>query len=182
MKKFEIPDEIYTKNPQIDPTAFIAPNAHVLGDVTIESNSSIWYTSVLRADINHIKIGKNSNIQDGSILHLENDRPCIIGNHVTVGHRAILHGCTIEDCVLIGMGAIILNGAIIKKGAVIGAGALIKENTIIPENTLTVGVPGSTIKTIENAIETNKQWALKYVAIANAHRQRLHKPLSHPTP
>lgn len=173
MKKFEIPDEIYTKEPQISPDAFVAPGAHVLGDVIIEKGASIWYTSVLRGDINQIRIGKNSNVQDGSVLHLENDRPCIVGDHVTIGHRAVIHGCTLEDCTLIGMGAIILNGALIKKGAVIAAGAVVKENTIVPENTLMVGVPARPVKIIENSTEINRLWAIKYTEVARAHRKRI---------
>lgn len=173
MQKFDIPNEIYTKDPQVDPTAFIAPGAHVMGDVILDAGSSVWYTAVLRGDINQIHVGQNSNVQDGSILHLENDRPCIVGDHVTIGHRAIIHGCTIEPNVLIGMGAIILNGAVIKKGAVIAAGAVVKENTIVPENTLMVGVPAKPVKVFEDSHETNRQWALKYVQVAKAHRERL---------
>ena len=173
MEKFEIPNEIYTKEPQIHQTAFIAPGAHVIGDVILKKNSSIWYTSVLRGDINQIIIGENTNIQDGSIIHLENDRPCIIGNNVTVGHRAVVHGCTIEDSVLIGMGAIILNGVTIKSGSIIGAGAVVTENTTVPENTLMVGIPAKPIKKLENNAYFNQQWALKYVEVAKAHKNKL---------
>ncbi|RMG41244.1 MAG: gamma carbonic anhydrase family protein, partial [Methanobacteriota archaeon] len=110
MRKTDLPSRTLTVGPQIHPTAFIAPGAQVVGDVRMAANSSIWYNSVARGDINYISIGERTNIQDGCVIHLENDLPCIIGNDVTVGHGAILHGCEIEDGCLIGMGAIVLSG------------------------------------------------------------------------
>ena len=112
------------------------------------------------------------NIQDLTLIHLENDIPCSIGNDVTVGHRAILHACTIEDGVLIGMGAIILNGAIVKKGAVIGAKAVVKEHAIVEENTLWAGIPAIEKKRFtHNSYDQNKKWAEKYVELAKIHAQ-----------
>jgi carbonic anhydrase/acetyltransferase-like protein (isoleucine patch superfamily) len=172
MNKTTYPNHVMTKTPNSDPSSWIAPGAHVMGAVTLKAESSIWYTSVLRGDINQIRVGERSNIQDGSILHVENDRACLIGNDVTVGHRAILHGCTIEDGVLIGMGAIVLNGALIRKGAVIGAGAVITENTVVGENELWVGVPAKCIKGLEKSYETNIKWAAKYVKLKNDHKKR----------
>ena len=133
-----------THSPDIDPSAFIAPSADIMGAVQVGAYSSIWYGAVLRGDINRIQIGQRSNIQDACVLHLENDYPCIVGNDVTVGHRAILHACHVHDGVLVGMGATVLNGAILESGCVIAAGAVVKEHTRVPANTLWAGVPRQT--------------------------------------
>ena len=130
MDKTELRDSVTIKDPQIHETAFIAPGAHVVGDVILKKDSSIWYNTVARADINQIIIGERTNVQDNSVIHLENDQGVIIGNDVTIGHNAIIHGCTIEDGALIGMGAVIMNGATIGRGAVVGAGAVVKENML----------------------------------------------------
>ena len=111
MEKFELNDNVTIKTPQINESAFIADGAKVIGDVIMKSESSVWYNTVVRADINQIIVGERSNIQDNSVLHLENDQGVIIGNDVTIGHNAIIHGCTIGDGALIGMGSIIMNGA-----------------------------------------------------------------------
>src|SRR5688572_714253 len=116
-----------TPGPRIHPTAFVAPSAMVMGDVTLEADSSIWYTSVLRADLAPIHIGSQSCIQDGTIVHVDAGVPCTIGPRVGVGHKAILHGCTVEEESLIGMGAILLNGVVVGKGSVVAAGALLTE-------------------------------------------------------
>lgn len=156
--------------PTIHQDAFVAKGAVVIGTVTLKKNASVWYNAVLRGDINKITVGENSNIQDGTVIHVENDRECYIGNNVTIGHGAILHGCTIEDGCLIGMGAIILNGAVIKKGSVIGAGALIKENTIV-DQALYVGVPAKMIKSCDPSVyDTNVEWAMKYVELSKIHK------------
>ncbi len=171
MKKTDLDALVTIKEPKIHQSCFIADGAKIIGNVTLKKNASIWYNAVLRGDINKIVIGENTNIQDGCILHLENDRACIVGNNVTVGHKAILHGCTIEDNCLIGMGAIILNGAYIKKGSIIGAGAIITENTIVEEHSLMVGIPGKKIKsTPENTQKTNIEWAKKYVKLSSIHK------------
>ena len=125
-----------------------------------------------RADINQIIIGKRSNIQDNSVIHLENDQGVIVGDDVTVGHNAIIHGCTIQDGALIGMGAIIMNGAQIGRGAVIGAGAVIKENMVVPDLSLVVGIPGKIIKTMkEDTYKSNVKWAHKYVQLSKIHKK-----------
>ncbi len=129
-------------SPMVADDAFVASTASVFGDVRIASRANIWFGAVIRADLNSIEIGSFTNIQDLSVLHVETSHPIKIGSHVTVGHRAILHGCTIEDKVLIGMGAIIMNGAKIGEGSVIGAGALVTENSVIPPRSLVVGFPG----------------------------------------
>ncbi len=167
MEKTKLKKTFLENTPQIDDSVWIADSADIIGKVIIKENSSVWYTTVIRADINHISIGMRTNIQDGAVIHVENDYACIIGDDVTIGHRAIIHACTIESGVLIGMGAIILNGAVIKKGAVIGAGAVIKENTIVNENELWVGVPGKYIKKSINSYNTNIKWAMKYVQLKN---------------
>ena len=173
MDKTELRNSVTIKIPQIHETVFIAPGAHVVGDVIIKRDSSIWYNTVARADINHIIIGERSNVQDNSVIHLENDQGVIIGNDVTIGHNAIIHGCTIEDGALIGMGAIIMNGVTIGKGAVVGAGAVVKENMQVADHELIVGVPGKIVKTLPTEImEQNIKWAGKYVKLARVHRDQ----------
>ena len=173
MDKTELRDSVNINNPQIHETAFIAPGAHVVGDVILKKNSSIWYNTVARADINQIIIGERSNVQDNSVIHLENDQGVIIGNDVTIGHNAIIHGCTIKDGALIGMGAIIMNGVTIGKGAVVGAGAVVKENMQVADHELIVGVPGKIVKTLPKEImEQNIKWAGKYVKLARVHRDQ----------
>ena len=171
MDKTDLPTTISTAAFKPANDVFIAKNATVLGNVRIGSQSSVWYGAVLRGDINYIKIGERTNIQDLSMLHLENDIPCIIGNDVTIGHRAIIHACTIEDGALIGMGATILNGAIIKKGAIVAAGAVVKEHQIVPEGTLWAGVPAKQVKVYDTSpYEKNVAWAAKYVQLAEIHK------------
>ena len=172
MQKSDLRENITIKIPKIDEKAFVADGAKIIGDVTLSNDSSIWYNTVCRADINKIVIGERSNIQDNSVIHLENDQGVIVGNDVTVGHNAIIHGCTIEDGALIGMGAIIMNGATIGRGAVIGAGALVKENMKVPELTLVVGLPGKIVKTLnEDTFSQNVKWAKKYVKLAQLHQK-----------
>ena len=118
--------------PAIDPTAFVAPSSDVLGDVTIGAESSVWYQCVLRGDIAPIVIGKRTNVQDLTLIHVDRGLSTRVGNEVGIGHRAIIHGCTIEDHVLIGMGAIVLSGAIFGEGSVVGAGSLITEGMGVP--------------------------------------------------
>lgn len=137
------------KDPTIHPESFIAPGTQIVGDVIVEKNVNIWYNVVARGDVNYIKIGENTNIQDGTVIHCDSGGyPTIIGKNVTVGHRALLHGCVIEDECLIGMGAIILNGVTIGKGSFIGAGTLITEGKTIPPNSLVVGFPGKVIRQV----------------------------------
>lgn len=129
-------------NLQLGKNVFIAQGAILCGNVTVGDNSSVWFNAVVRGDTASIQIGKDTNIQDNCVLHVDNDAALCIGNQVTVGHGAIVHGCTVGDNTLIGMGAIILNHAVIGKNCIIGAGALITQNTIIPDNSLVIGNPG----------------------------------------
>ncbi|WP_067567176.1 gamma carbonic anhydrase family protein [Nocardia acidivorans] len=128
--------------PQIDQSAWIAPNATVIGRVRLEADVSVWYSAVLRGDLEDITVGKGTNIQDGCVLHADPGFACTVGAGVSVGHNAILHGCTIGDDVLVGMGATVLNGAVIGAGSLIAANALIPEGARIPPRSLVAGVPG----------------------------------------
>ena len=173
MEKSDLSSDVSIKTPQIHETAYVAEGAQVIGDVILKADSSIWYNTVCRADINRIVIGERTNIQDNSVIHLENDQGVLVENDVTVGHNAIIHGCTIADGALIGMGAIIMNGAVIGKGAVIGAGAVVKEDMVIPDFSLVVGVPGKIVKTLSpETYDENVKWAAKYVELANIHRNK----------
>ncbi|WP_426349529.1 gamma carbonic anhydrase family protein [Alloiococcus sp. CFN-8] len=135
-------------NPNISPEAFVAENSTVIGNVTINERASVWYGAVLRGDEEGITIGECSNVQDNAVIHTDKDKPAFVGKNVTIGHGAIIHGCTIEDEVIVGMGAIILNGAHIGKNTIIGAGSLISENKIIPEEVLCYGFPAKVIRTL----------------------------------
>jgi len=173
MEKSDLSPDVSIKSPQIHETAYVAEGAQVIGDVILKADSSIWYNTVCRADINQIVIGERTNIQDNSVIHLENDQGVLVENDVTVGHNAIIHGCSIADGALIGMGAIIMNGAVIGKGAVIGAGAVVKEDMVIPDFSLVVGVPGKIVKTLSpETYDKNVKWAAKYVKLANIHRNK----------
>lgn len=130
---------------------YIADNATVIGSVVLGHNASIWFNAVVRADNDVITIGENSNIQDGSVLHTDHGMPLLIGRNVTVGHKVMLHGCTIGDGSLIGINAVILNGAIIGRGCVIGANALIPEGKVIPDGSLVMGSPGKVVKEVSEA-------------------------------
>lgn len=146
---------------------FIAKNASLIGDVTLSEGVSIWHGAVLRADINFIKIGKNSNIQDNCVVHVEEDLPVEIGSHVTVGHNAVIHGAEISSSVLIGMGAIIMNGVKIGKGSIIGAGAVVTENSEIPPLSLVLGVPGKVVRENDRSvIDEIEDHAKEYMDIA----------------
>jgi carbonic anhydrase/acetyltransferase-like protein (isoleucine patch superfamily) len=127
--------------PTIPPSAWIADTATVRGRVTLGEHVSIWFSAVLRGDDEPITIGDNSNVQDGAVLHVSEGFPCVVGNNVTIGHRAIVHGCTVEDGALIGMGAVVLDGATIGAGAMVAAGAVISPGMNVPPGMLAVGVP-----------------------------------------
>jgi carbonic anhydrase/acetyltransferase-like protein (isoleucine patch superfamily) len=127
--------------PRIAASAYVAASADVIGDVEIGDHASIWFATVVRGDIEPIRIGANSNIQDASVVHTMVGSPVVVGDWVTVGHRAVLHGCTIENNCLIGMGAVLLNNVRVGEGSIIGAGALVPEKTVIPPCSLYLGVP-----------------------------------------
>ena len=153
--------------PKISDDAFIADGVRLIGDIRLEKNSNIWYNSVLRGDINFVSIGQGTNIQDNSTLHVAEEHPCIVGDFVTVGHNAILHGCVVEDNCLIGMGAIILNGAKVGENSIVGAGSIITENKVIPPNSLVIGSPGRVIRTVTSEeILAIKKSAHNYIELA----------------
>jgi len=162
------------QTPQIHPSAYIAPGSTALGDVVIGEQSSVWPGAVLRGDINSIRIGDCTNIQDGAILHLADDYPTILGNHVTVGHAAVVHACTVEDEVLIGMHATILDGAVIGKGSIIGAHTLVKAGMQVPPGSLVLGVPGRIQRQLTPEEQANNlALAEKYLQVSAAHKIRV---------
>lgn len=146
---------------------WIAPTAVLIGRVVVSENVGIWFGSVLRGDNEPIAIGENTNIQENCVMHTDPGYPLTIGNGCTIGHKAMLHGCTIGDNSLIGMGATVLNGAVIGDNCLVGAGALVPEGKVIPDNSLVVGMPGKVIRQLdENAVEGLKVSAKHYVANA----------------
>ncbi len=152
------------KKPKIDPSVFVAKGAVVLGDVTIDKNCSVWYNATVRSTESYIQIGEGSNVQDNAVIHVGYTNPTIIGSYVTIGHGAIIHGCTIEDNALIGMGAIVLNGAKIGKNCIIAAGALVPQNKEIPDNSLVMGTPGKIVRQVtEEEIVQNRENAEHYI-------------------
>lgn len=164
----------FSASPRIDPNAFIAPSAEILGDVTIGARSSVFYQAVLRGDINAIRIGTASNLQDGVIVHLSSQLPTVIGDRVTCGHRALLHACTIEDECLIGMASTIMDGARIGRQSIVAAGAVVLPGTQVPAGSLVVGCPA----VIKRSLSRQERgalagWAEKYVRVAEAHQARL---------
>jgi carbonic anhydrase/acetyltransferase-like protein (isoleucine patch superfamily) len=153
-----------------DDTVFIAPNAYVMGDVRLEEEASVWYGAILRGDTDKIVVGKRSNIQDGVIIHADYNEPTIIGEDVTVGHGAIVHGATVGDCSLIGMRATILNRAKIGRCCIIGANALVTEGMEIPDFSMAVGIPAKIVKQLPDSIEAMlKHSATHYVQEAKNH-------------
>ncbi len=163
LKKFLLPES----HPALHSTAFIAPGAVVIGAVEVAAEASVWYTSVLRGDINRILVGAQSNVQDGCVLHVSDDHACVLGERVTVGHRAVVHACTVGDEVLVGMGAIILDGAVIGPRSIIAAGALVTKDKVIPEGSLVVGSPARVVRVLTPEEQAaNGKLALKYVEIS----------------
>jgi carbonic anhydrase/acetyltransferase-like protein (isoleucine patch superfamily) len=150
---------------------FVASGADVIGRVRLARDASVWFGCVLRGDVNRIDVGEGTNIQDGSILHVDDDHPCLIRAHVHVGHHANLHGCVVEPGAMIGIGAIVLSGARVGRGAIVGAGSVVLEGTRIPPGTLAVGVPARVVRRVtEQDRRYVRWWAAKYVRLANAYR------------
>jgi len=165
--------EFLDRNPSIDPSAFVAPSADLIGDVTVGANSSIWYQCVLRGDINRIVIGAGSNLQDGSVVHLSDDYGVTIGDRVTIGHKAMIHACSIADGALIGMGAIIMDGAEIGARSIIGAGTLVLGGTEIPADSLVLGSPARVVRPLDGAErQEGRRLADKYIAISRRYLER----------
>ncbi len=152
------------------------PGATLIGRVRLEADANVWYGTVLRGDTEHITVGRSSNIQDGCVVHADPGFPATVGEGVTVGHRAVLHGCTVGDHSLIGMGAVVLNGAVIGEGSLIAAGAVVLEGTEVPPGSMVAGTPGK----VRRELTEDEQAALRisaqtYVANAARHREALHE-------
>ena len=156
----------------VHPTVFVAENCTLRGDIHVGANSSLWFLSVLRGDTAPIRIGERTNIQDGCILHTDLDAPVEIGNDVTVGHGAIIHGARVADEVLIAMRATVLSGAVIGRRSIVGAGAVVPERAVIPEGSLVLGVPGKIVRSItEREIDRVLENARIYLAYARAYAE-----------
>ena len=171
-------DQRLKNGPRIHPTAWIVPSATVIGDVTLEEESSVWYGAVLRGDINRILIGPRSNIQDNAVVHLDTGFPTIVGELVTVGHSAIVHACNIDNEVLVGMGAIVLDGAEIGARSIIGANALVTLGMKIPPGSLVLGSPAKVVRQL--TLDQQKdiaRWAWSYVETAKHFREFYSKKL-----
>lgn len=165
----------------IHPTAFIAPGAVVLGDVTLGAQASVWYGCVLRGDMDRIVVGAQTNVQDGTIVHVDEGRPALIGARVGIGHRAIIHGCTIEDECLIGMGSVLLNGARIGTGSVVAAGAVVPEGMVVPPGSLVMGVPAKVARPVDDGLRARIRGTWEhYVAEAERHRAGRFPPVTRP--
>ena len=159
--------------PTIHPSAFVAPGADVIGRVRIGKGASVWFGCVVRGDLNRIVIGEGTNIQDGSILHVDKEAPCLIGPHVHVGHHANLHGCVVERGAMIGIGAIVLSGARIGAGAIVGAGSVVLEGTRIPPRRLAVGVPARVVRAVmANDVAMVRRWRQRYIRLATYYRSK----------
>jgi carbonic anhydrase/acetyltransferase-like protein (isoleucine patch superfamily) len=174
-------DTFLRKKPKLGRRVYISRGAMVLGDVTLGDHASVWYNAVLRGDINRIVVGRCSNIQDNSVLHLAEKLACILGDYVTVGHSVVLHGCTVGDECLIGMGAVVLDGAVIGAQSIIGAKALITQGTVIPPGSMVLGAPAKVVRQLSSQERAKlKTWAEHYVengAYCLKHRINLGKPL-----
>ena len=156
--------------PKIGKNVFIAPTAMVIGKVEIKDNANIWYGTVLRGDMAAITVGEGTNIQDNCTIHTDHDKPAIIGNRVTVGHNAIVHGCIVEDNCLIGINAVVLSGAWIKTGAVVAAGSVVKHGQVVEPYHLVAGTPAEFKKKLsKTTVEKRKQTAEHYIELAQEH-------------
>lgn len=158
--------------PRVAPDAYIATDATVVANVEVGPEASVWHQAVLRGDVAPIVLGAQSNVQDGAVVHVADDRPAIIGRLVTVGHKAIVHACTVEDEVLVGMGAIILDGARVGTRSIIGANATVKQGMEIPPGSLVLGTPAKIVRTLSEAEQEEiKMWALRYVRLSREYLQ-----------
>ncbi|MFW2601350.1 gamma carbonic anhydrase family protein [Aliarcobacter butzleri] len=157
--------------PKIDPSAWIAPSADLIGNIEIDEDSSVWFGCVIRSDINEVKIGKNTNIQDLSCIHTDTNSKTIIGNNVTVGHKVMLHGCKIEDNCLIGMSATILDNAVIGEGSIVGANSLVTAGKVFPPRSMIMGSPAKVVKQLsQEDVDKLIAHAARYVEYKNEYR------------
>lgn len=161
------------RRPEIDPSAYVPDTAIVIGDVVIGAESSLWFHTVVRGDVYHVRIGARSNVQDNATIHVVSGRwATILGDGVTVGHNAILHGCTVEDGALVGMGAIVLDGAVVGTESLIGAGALVTPGTVVPPRSLVLGRPAIRVREVSDAeLARLRTSAANYVALARRYRE-----------
>ncbi len=165
-------DKVNGMSPRIHPSAFVAPGAVVLGDVELGAQVSVWYGAVLRGDINWIRVGERSNLQDGVIVHVEHRGPgTLVGREVVVGHRALLHSCTVEDRALIGMGSVVLDGARVESGAVVAAGAVVPPGAVIPARTMAAGVPARVKRELSpRELEASRATMRRYLKVSRCHQ------------
>jgi carbonic anhydrase/acetyltransferase-like protein (isoleucine patch superfamily) len=162
------------RTPRIDPSAFVAKEATLIGSVVLEQNTSVWPGAVLRGDNEPITIGKNSNVQEGAVLHTDPGAPLNVGEGVTIGHQAMLHGCTIGDGALIGIQAVVLNHAVIGKNCLVGAGAIVTEGKQFPDGSLILGAPAKAVKQLEpEMIERMKKGCATYVERRALYKEKL---------
>ncbi|MDT9597901.1 gamma carbonic anhydrase family protein [Sphingosinicella rhizophila] len=169
------------QSPRIDPTAFIAPGARLIGNIEVGPEASIWYNCVIRGDVNSIRIGARSNVQDGSVVHCESVRPgsdsghaTIIGDDVLIGHLAVVHGCVLRDGALVGMGAIVMNGCEMEENAMLAAGAMLTPGRRIPAGQLWAGRPAKFVRDLgESELADMRYGVSHYVALAKAHREMI---------
>ena len=162
---------IHGHQPQLHPDSWVAPNASVIGRVSLAARVSVWYAATLRAEVEPIEIGVDTNLQDGVTVHVDREFPVRVGARVSVGHNAVLHGCTVEDDSLIGMGALVLNGAVVGAGSLVAAGAVIPQGMVIPPRSLVSGVPGRVRRDLSEAeISNNRHNAVVYRRLIDVHR------------
>ncbi|MDR1275375.1 MAG: gamma carbonic anhydrase family protein [Candidatus Accumulibacter sp.] len=162
--------------PRIDPESWIAPDADVIGQTTIGKNASVWWNCTVRGDVDKIFIGENTNIQDNSVIHTNKGIVVVIGNYVTVGHKVMLHGCTIHDNVLIGMGAVILNNSVIGKNSIVAAHSLVTEGKTFPEGSMIMGSPAKVVRQVsEEEIARTRNTSERYVTKWRLYRDQLTK-------
>jgi len=160
--------------PSCDPSSWVAPGVVLAGPVTLGADVSVWYVTVVRADLDRITVGAGTNLQDGCVLHTDPGLHLEIGRGVTVGHRAVLHGCRVEDDVMIGMGAVVMNRALIGTGSIVGAGALVPEGTVVPPRSLVLGAPGRVRRqTTDDEVTLTRLNAEHYVTLARQHAAAL---------
>jgi carbonic anhydrase/acetyltransferase-like protein (isoleucine patch superfamily) len=162
------------RRPRVAPTAWLAPGTVVAGDVTIGAGSSLWYGAVLRGDCARIVVGERSNLQDGVVVHVDDASPTIVGDDVSVGHRAVLHGCEIGDGALVGMGATVMSGAVVGAGAMVAAGALVTPGKVVPPGVLAAGVPAKVVRDLTDEERTQLvRNAAHYLELTADHRSAL---------
>ncbi|MDR2845028.1 MAG: gamma carbonic anhydrase family protein [Puniceicoccales bacterium] len=166
-------EKFLSKDPVVHPTAYVAPGATLIGSVTLGPKASVFPGAVLRGDIERIEVGEGSNVQDGAVVHLSDDMPVVIGKYCTIGHRAMIHACTIEDGCLIGMSATVIDGAVIGAGSIVGAHALVTKGTRVPPNSLVMGVPAKVVRPLKpEEIGTGRLMAEKYTVVSAALRKK----------